>query len=357
MVKLRFEGFRAMTVAGLVMFAAACGDDATGPGSNDPFDVEQSNQDFGALQVAFVANLDVSDDMSFVMPVLDNLGPVARLFERIEMPSESVILSMARTARSFVGSVGNAGTAASVLPLLPSDVLGVTFEWSDIENAYVPTARTGAPANGLRVIVYDRTATPFVEVGFVDITDESDPAADRLRVHMEKDGITRLDYTVEVTQSTTSVSINVSGFVTDGVERVDFEVSESATQTATGATVQIGYSLSLAGRPLSVSFNSTVTFGEFVTADLTATFVNGANTLVINMSQDAVGALDGTVTWNGDVVMTITGTGEAEPTFLGPGGEELSLAEAQAIAEMFELVEEGLFFLLANLAFLGAGLA
>ena len=354
MVKLKCLGLRGMTIASLVALTAACGDDATGPGSTDPFDVEQSSQDFGAVQVAFDANLDVSGDMSFVMPVIDNLGPVARLFERIEMPSESVLLSMARKARL---SVESAETSASVLPLLPSDVLGVTFEWSDTQSAYVPTARTGAPGNGFRVIVYDRTVTPFVEVGFVDITDESDPAADRLHVHMEKDGLTRLDYTVEVTQSTTTAAVTISGFITDGVERVNFEVSESATQTATGAIVQIGYSLSLEGRSLSVSLSSTVNFAEFITVEFTATFVNGANTLVLNMSQDAAGLLDGTVTWNGDVVMTITGTADAEPIFLGPEGEELSLAEAQAIAEMFELVEEGLFFLFANLAFLGAGLA
>lgn len=354
MAKLKLEAFRTLTVVGVVMFAAACGDDATGPESNDPFDVQQSNQDFGAVQAAFDANLDVSGDMSFVMPVLDTITPVARLFNRIEMPSESVILSMARTARSFVGSDG---TSASVLPLLPSDLLGVTFEWSVIDNGYVPTARTGAPANGFRVIVYDRTVTPFVEVGFVDITDESDPAADRLRVHMVKGGITRLDYTVEVTQSTTTAAVSVSGFITDGVERVNFEVSESAKQTASGATVQVGYSLSLEGRPLSVSLVSTVNFGEFITVEFTATFVNGANRLVLNMSQDAAGLLDGTVTWNGEIVMTITGTADAEPIFLGPEGEELTLAEAQAIMEMFELVEEGLFFLFANLAFLGAGLA
>ena len=354
MVTLRFKGFRAVTVVGLVMFAAACGDDATGPGSSDPFDVQQSNQDFGAVQVAFDANLDVAEDMSFVMPVLDNLGPVARVFERIELPSESVILSMAHSAMLTVES---AGTSSSVLPLLPSDVLGVTFEWSEVEIAYVPTARTGAPANGLRVIVYDRTVTPFVEVGFVDVTDESDPAADRIHVHMEKGGIARLDYTVEVTQSTSSVAISVSGFITDGVEQVNFDVSESAAQTATGVTVQIGYSLSLVGRPISMSFTSTVNFGESITADLMATFVNGANTMVLNMSQDAAGALDGTVTWNGDVVMTITGTGDGDPTFLGPTGDELTVAEAQAIAEMFQLVQEGLFFLLANLAFLGAGVA
>jgi len=351
MVKLRCVGLRAIVVASLIVFSAACGDDATGPGSNDPFDVQQSSQDFGAVQAAFEANLDVADDMGFVLPVLDNLGPVARLLDRVEVPSEPALLSMTRTARVTVMS------ASLVLPLLPGDVLGVTFEWSDIDGAYAPTARIGAPANGLRVIVYDRTVTPFVEAGFVDVTDESDPAADRIHVHMEKDGITRLDYTVALTQSTSSAAATVSGFVTDGFARVDFEVTESAAQTATGATIELGYSLSLAGQPLSVDFASTINIGETITAGLTATFINGANTLVLDMTQDAAGALDGTVSWNGDVVMTITGAGEADPTFLGPEGQELTLAEAQAIMKMFELTEEGLFFLLSNLAFLGAGLA
>lgn len=349
MVMRRLEQLRAGIVAGLIVFAAACNSDATGPST--PFNVEQSNQDFAAVQDAFDANLDVAADMSLVLPVLDAIAPSTRRFERVQIPSEPDVLSMARNARF------NLEGGSSAQPLLPSDVLGKTFEWSDGEGAYVATERAGAPANGLRIIVYDRTQTPFVEVGHVDVTDESDAGADRLRVHMVKDGITRLDYTVEATVSTSSVSVNVAGYITDGVDRVDFDVTESASETASGATIVVDYSLSLAGQPLSVSLQSVINFGEEVSVDLTATFVNGANTLVLNMSQDGSGVVDGTVRWNGDVVMTITGDGESEPVFLGPGGEELTLAEAEAIAEMFELVQEGLFFLAANLAFLGAGLA
>ncbi|MDH3298256.1 MAG: hypothetical protein OEM96_08290, partial [Gemmatimonadota bacterium] len=156
MVRRKLESVRFMAVASLVVFAAACGDDPTGPGSGDPFDIEQSSQDFGVVQTAFTANLDVADDMGFVLPVLEGIGPAARRFERVSIPSEPTILSMARTTRLSVGS------GASVQPILPSDVLGKTFEWSDLEGGYVVSARTGAPPNGLRVIVYDRTATPFV---------------------------------------------------------------------------------------------------------------------------------------------------------------------------------------------------
>lgn len=350
MVRRRFGGLRFMAVAGLVVFAAACGDDPTGPGSTDPFDVEQANQDFGIVQAAFDANLDLVEDMGLVLPVLEGIGPTARRFERVEVPSEPTILSMARTTRLSVGS------GASVQPILPSDVLGKTFEWSDVEGAYVVSERPGAPANGLRVIVYDRTATPFVEVGFVDVTDESDAAADRLRVRLEKQGLTRLDYTVEATQSTSSAAVMVDGFITDGVEQVNFHVFESATETQSGATLEVGYNLAMEGRPLSVSLTTVLNIGETLTASLTATFVNGSNALSLDMSQDETGAVDGTVTWNGEIVMTVTGTGESEPVFLGPEGEALTPAEAQAIAEMFELVQEGLFFLAANLAFLGAGL-
>lgn len=348
MVMHRLNQLRAGLAAGLIVFAAACGSDPAGPST--PFNIEQSSQDFAAVQAAFDANLDIADDMSVVLPVLDAIAPSTRRFERVEISSEPVLMSLARSARLSVVN------GSSSQPLLPSDVLGKTFEWSDADGAYVETAREGAPANGLRVIVYDRTQTPFVEVGYVDVTDESDAFADRLRVFMVKDGITRLDYTVEAVVATDSFSVNVAGFITDGIQQVDFDVTESATETASGATIVVDYSISLAGQPLSVSFQSAINLGETVTVDLTATFVNGANTMVLEMSQDDLGNVGGTVRWNGDIVMTVTGGGESEPVFLGPGGEELTLAEAQAIAEMFELVQEGLFFLAANLAFLGAGL-
>ena len=91
MVRRRFGGLRFVPIAGLVVFAAACGDDPTGPGSTDPFDVEQSSQDFSVVQDAFDANLDLVEDMGLVLPVLESIGPTARRFERVEISSEPAL--------------------------------------------------------------------------------------------------------------------------------------------------------------------------------------------------------------------------------------------------------------------------
>ena len=339
---------RMAPLAALLVFAA-CGDDPTGPGSGDPFDPEQSSADFAAVQSALEANADVSADLQFVTAVLDTVPAAASwLVESGEPAAPSGLIQPVRGARLSV--------ANSSQPLLPSDLLGKTFEWDAGEEGYVVTGRTGAPANGMRFILYDRTQTPFVETGFVDITDESDPSADRLGVHLEKNGITRLDYEVEVTSSTSSASVSVAGFLTDGTERVDFEVLEAVAETTEGFRIDVDYSLSLAGRPLGVDLDYSVDFGSTLTADFVATFVNGANTLVLDMTQDGEGTIEGFVEWNGELVMTVSDDGTGEPVFLGPEGEELTAAEAAALEEMFEIAGEGLVFLIDYVVFLGESL-
>ncbi|MFW6090201.1 MAG: hypothetical protein ACODAB_10640, partial [Gemmatimonadota bacterium] len=52
-------GLRSAPVALLLIAATACGDDPTGPGSDDPFDPEQANADLAAVEQAIAANADL----------------------------------------------------------------------------------------------------------------------------------------------------------------------------------------------------------------------------------------------------------------------------------------------------------
>lgn len=340
---------RGAPLALLVVTAAACGDDPAGPGSDDPFDPEQSSEDFAAMQSALEANTDVADDLAYVSVALESMPTAAWVFESPEAVVESPLIRP--VALPPLHSMGSAQ------PLLPADVLGTTFEWDEVESGYVASERAGAPANGVRFLLYDRTTVPPTENGFVDITDESDPSADRLSVHLEKNGVTRLAYDVEVVETTSGGTIGVSGYLTDGTDRLDFDLLESVAETADGFQIDVDYSVSLAGQPLSVDLDYTIDFGTTLGASLTATFVNGANTLVLVMSQEGEDTLEGSVEWNGDLVMTITDDGTGEPLFLGPEGEELTAAEAQAISEMFEIAMGGLDFLAAYIVLLGGGVA
>lgn len=341
---------RGAPLALLLVTAAACGDDPAGPGSDDPFDPAQSSQDFAVMQSALEANADVAEDLAYVSVALESMPTATWVFEAPEAVVESPLIRP--VALPPLHSMGSAQ------PLLPADLLGTTFEWDEVESGYVATERAGAPANGVRFILYDRTTVSPTENGFVDITDESDPSAARLSVHLEKEGVTRLAYDVEVVGTTSGGTIGVSGFLTDGTDRLDFDLLESVAETTGGFRIDVDYSLSLAGQPLSVDLDYTIDLGSTtVAASFAATFVNGANTLVLEMSQEGEGTLEGTVEWNGDLVMTIADDGTGEPLFLGPEGEELTAAEAQAISEMFEIAMAGLDFLAAYIVLLGGGVA
>lgn len=340
---------RTASLALLVATAAACGEDATGPGSDDPFDPAQTSEDFATMQSALDANADVAEDLAYVSASLESMPAASWVLETKHLSVGSTLARPITTTRL--------SATGSSRPLLPSDLLGTTFEWDAGENGYVATARAGAPANGVRFILYDRTATPLVENGFADVTDDSDASADRLGVHLEKDGVTRLDYEVEVVETTSGGSVSVAGFLTDGNDQIDFDVVETVVGTSEGFRIDVDYSLSLAGQPLGVELDYFVDFGSEISLGLTALFVNGANQLVLDMEQNGDGAVEGTVEWNGALAMTISDDGTGQPVFLGPEGEELTAEEAQAIQEMFEIAVEGLDFLAAYVVFLGESVA
>jgi len=341
---------RSVPLALLVIASAACGDDATGPGTDDPFDPEQANADFAAVEQAIVANADLEADMVHVSATLEGLPTAALVFGPADLTALSTLSAQSPLVRP-IRSAPLALNGASQ-PIIPADLLGTTFEWDDVEGAYVATERAGAPAAGVRFILYDRTQAPPVENGFLDLTDESDASADRLSVHVEKSGVTRLDYDVVVTETTSGGTISVEGFLTDGASRIDFEVVQSVDETADGLTIELSFSIALAGESLSVGADFVVDIGTTTSIDFVATFVNGANTLVLDLSQQGEGDVAGTVEWNGELVMTIADDGTGEPTFLGPDGEELTAAEAAAIEEMFEISFEGVGLLEAYLVFL-----
>lgn len=348
------EWLRWTTLAGLVVFAAACGDDPAGPGSDDPFDPAATSQDFAAFGSALENNDDVVQDLEFVGAAMDTLaggGTAWVLEESISVPGEHPVVEAIRTS-------GMSLSGGAAMPFLPADLLGTTFVWDEGEEGYVASALAGAPANGVRFLTYDRTQVPFVENGYLDVVDNSDASGDRLSVYLEKNGVPRLDYDLEVIQNSNGGSVGVEGFVSDGTQQVDFDVLETVTASGENLVLDLDYELSLAGQSQSVGLEYQVTFGETsLSGSFLATFVNGANVLELDFTQDGEGTIDGSVRWNGELVMTMTDDGTGMPEFLGPEGEALTQAEADAIEEMFELASEGLFFLLSNVVFLVDSLA
>ena len=111
-----------------------------------------------------------------------------------------------------------------------SEHLGKTFVRNASTLEYEVSDRTGAPSNGVRFIVYTvnpisgQPVTPLQEVGYADVEVTQTANSASIRIELVSGNVTYLDYTVGATASQTAATINVSGFVSNGEDRVNFDL-------------------------------------------------------------------------------------------------------------------------------------
>ncbi len=124
---------------------------------------------------------------------------------------------------------------------IPSEIAGKTFEYDLETQHYVATDREGAPANGVRFILYEldsETGLPaasLTEVGYVQLTATQSGTSQsvHLTVVGTPNNVTYFDYTLGVTYTSTTAAFSISGFVTNGVDRVNFNFAARATSDQT----------------------------------------------------------------------------------------------------------------------------
>ena len=100
---------------------------------------------------------------------------------------------------------------------------------------------TGAPANGVRFILYainpvtGEPVDPLQEVGYADLLDQSTGSSNSVRVQLVSNNVTYFDYGVTGSSTASSAQVVVDGYVTDGTTRVNFDLNTSAVQTGSEA--------------------------------------------------------------------------------------------------------------------------
>ena len=219
--------FRVAGMALLCLALAGCGDSA-GPAE---FDVTQAQADFEAFGDDAGA---ASNDVLF-----DGFDEISELLQTGDVPA----LIGATDSRPFGGapvSLSHAaiGPALSVR-LMPDSLKGKTFEFDVVADLYEETARTGAPSDGSRFILYatdgdGEFAAPLEEVGYVDVTDQDDGDRRQVRVVAVVNGSTDADYIVWATGDADIGTYGLEGFVRLGSQQVDFEVAGWADHSGTG---------------------------------------------------------------------------------------------------------------------------
>src|SRR6266516_3760924 len=117
-------------------------------------------------------------------------------------------------------------------PLIPDSLLGKTLAFTCASQRYAESGDSGAPATGVRVVLYRRAsdgsiACPATAIGQLDLFDASAPGTTAVRgVATAPGGAAPLvDYTISHNEADAEGVASATGFVRDGQQRLDFQVT------------------------------------------------------------------------------------------------------------------------------------
>ena len=257
-------------------------------------------------------------------------------------------LEGARVVRQLVPTL----TAAAVGDLFPTEVDGKTFEWNVSTDVYEATARAGAPSAGVRFILYavdpltSMPVEPVVEVGYVDLDDESTASVSKLHVTVAGVGGTPVyvDYRVTLASlSASSARITSTGYITKGAGAPDSLRFNGVITVAAGASsvsVVQDVTLDVNSRDAHVRLYERVTFTQTtVSLGIFFRFQHGAEVVTLDgnleldeLAQTANGTIIAKV--DGGLMATCTVTSTANSyalTCQGADADGLNADEQEAL--------------------------
>jgi hypothetical protein len=146
--------------------------------------------------------------------------------------------------------------------------------------------------------------------------------------------VTVISYDASGSISGGTFSFSARGYVTDGTNRLDFDLSQNVS-IATG--LQFDYKLTGANFSLEIVGNAT-TAGD---ANSTLTVTENSDKLEIAVTGTTQSST-GTVKYNGNTIASITVTGGQDPVFTGTGGHALTPDDLSGLKKLFNQVDSTL---------------
>lgn len=341
---------RSLAVVALIGLMTGCGgNDSTAPDA--PFDPAGTSSDIDAIEASYES--DAMYGFQSAMPAISTtLGQSAAAVALRAAPSK-IMATGQSGAREYASTLARLYTVptAGMRPVgsraaILEEHLGKTFVRNAETLEYEVSDRTGAPSNGVRFIVYTvnpisgQPVTPLQEVGYADVEVTQTTNAASIRIELVSGNVTYLDYTVGATATQTAATINVSGFVSNGEDRVNFDLDVHLNSES---IITFDYTLSVPTRgnfrmdleeELNLNTNA-------VSSSLELRGPHGTVTIVGNWADNA-GSYN--VEVNGDPFATITVTQGTEPVITGADGEPLSEEELHTLQEIYLVFLGGFHF-------------
>src|SRR3954471_16587650 len=286
--------------------------------------------EFAALSVNFDAALGGAPLVSSSAAALQLHG--AGTAERLNAAAARSAERIRRMAPRLRRQGMNASVAA-----IPAEFLGKTFIWNG--SAYVVSPETGAPAGGVRFILYaidPVTLLPPAQLdrtGYVDLVDMSSGATSAARVIVVSGTTTYLDYRVNLTATITSARVTVLGFITDGTTEATFNLRSVLTDNGLTLT----HSIDVPQRDLSIDLSMTATGTTQETSAIAMTLdMRGANGWARLTGNFTASGATLNVAINGVAFATITAVPGSDPVINGADGQPLTPEEFEALQRLFD---------------------
>ncbi len=335
---------RSAVAALLTLGLAGCAKDSSAPA---PFDPQGTAADMAAAHDAFASGPSASfaavgTDISAVL----GGSALAQSPALLLSPRSKATVTYARRIASLVPKSGP-GLQAS-LAAIPAELAGVTYVWDESADVYVASDLTGAPATGVRFLLYAvdpvllRPVEPVVETGYVDIIDQSTASLTDVRVRVVQANVTYLEYDVVASATGSNGLVTVSGYAYNGSVRANFTLKNSITDGSSGLVLSLDYKLTVPARTLAIDW--TATFANISDTDVAVTLdlaISGPNGDLRLVGTYAATGGTFTVKVNGDTFATVTIT-SGDPVITGAGGSPLTLDEQDAMQAVLDSYEGSL---------------
>ncbi|HET7789599.1 MAG TPA: hypothetical protein VFK78_02295 [Gemmatimonadales bacterium] len=275
---MRFKsGVLTLAVGALAWVGAACSSSEAPAGTTTPPDTLGSLSTLVGAESSFVSPVYTSFLASIggvafaAAPPIVHAAPFLKPWQAI-VTAPGLLAGRSPVSHGAISAALPPRPSMTAASVVPDSVLGKTFEWDTATNTYVKTTRAGAPANGVRFILYalvnDTVAEPVSEIGRLDVFDQSTSAAAKVRFLVAGPGGAPVYYDATTSYAhsggtDSTVAVSGSGFVSNGLtaselRKVTFSaLLDEGLFSDTAVSVKIGVNFSL-NQPAS-NYTSLVT--------------------------------------------------------------------------------------------------
>lgn len=356
----RLGSAKLVAVLSALVLTGACGDD--GPTYPDTFDPLEVQQDLEGVSASL--NAPAAESFAAVGFLIDNTlfemggGPALAVeAPALLLDGRPLRLHQARSIATRLKRNADLNQANAI----PPAALGATFEYDPETNEYFLGERDGAPANGVRFVLYEideelgQPAEPLVEAGYADLTRTATSNSVQGRVEVYGTGanpVKALDYTARVAGTVSNPRFVVEGFARNGADRMDFSLE--TTFSAQSETMEIDWRAEVDSRDLVTRLEQEFVDGANARSVIDAMISTPSGRIDLDgvIREDDGGSL--AVKVNGETFATMElANGESEPVILNADGEPLTAEEEDTLRQVFEYFAGAVFLFLVLLAPMG----